>query len=177
MSLYNSICSHATLRPQAFLSFCLSKTQTKMQNTVLALSHSPSASLPKPLYPNPKISFLLHSPSSIVQLRRVSWQTALDTSSSSSSLIFKAQISASLRKNKNLTARAALVPESAEEGASQSGLTRTLQLGSMFGIWYLLNIYFNIFNKQVVITFPIFFYIFVFTLVFSPSCFGYKYWV
>jgi solute carrier family 35, member E1 len=29
------------------------------------------------------------------------------------------------------------------------GLVKTLQLGSLFGLWYLFNIYFNIYNKQV----------------------------
>nr|XP_028953232.1 phosphoenolpyruvate/phosphate translocator 2, chloroplastic-like [Malus domestica] len=44
----------------------------------------------------------------------------------------------------HLTARAASVPESADEASKQSGLVKTLQLGYM----YLLNIYFNIYNKQ-----------------------------
>jgi hypothetical protein len=34
-----------------------------------------------------------------------------------------------------------------EEGSG--GLVKTLQLGSLFGLWYLFNIYFNIYNKQV----------------------------
>jgi solute carrier family 35 protein E1 len=29
------------------------------------------------------------------------------------------------------------------------GLMKTLQLGLFFGLWYLFNIYFNIYNKQV----------------------------
>ncbi|PON84221.1 Sugar phosphate transporter domain containing protein [Trema orientale] len=139
-----------------------------MQNTVLSLSPS-SASLPKPPSrnpnPNPKFALLSHSSSSVQldrhSLRRISWKRSLDTfsSSSSSSLRFKVQISASFlipsRKNDNLIVRAASVPESAEDGgATQSELTRTLQLGSMFGIWYLLNIYFNIFNKQVLKVYP-----------------------
>jgi solute carrier family 35, member E1 len=33
-----------------------------------------------------------------------------------------------------------------EEGG---GFLQTLQLGFMFGLWYLFNIYFNIYNKQV----------------------------
>ncbi|KAJ8749948.1 hypothetical protein K2173_013863 [Erythroxylum novogranatense] len=43
----------------------------------------------------------------------------------------------------------ASVPESAGEAEKPGDLVRTLQLGSMFGLWYLLNIYFNIYNKQV----------------------------
>ncbi|EFJ05868.1 hypothetical protein SELMODRAFT_172535 [Selaginella moellendorffii] len=33
-------------------------------------------------------------------------------------------------------------------------MMRTLQLGSLFGLWYLFNIYFNIYNKQVLKVFP-----------------------
>ncbi|XP_061347815.1 phosphoenolpyruvate/phosphate translocator 1, chloroplastic-like isoform X3 [Gastrolobium bilobum] len=44
--------------------------------------------------------------------------------------------------------KATSVPESA--GSADSGtLFKTLQLGSLFGLWYLFNIYFNIYNKQV----------------------------
>jgi solute carrier family 35 protein E1 len=39
------------------------------------------------------------------------------------------------------------------EGASTE-LMKTLQLGSLFGLWYLFNIYFNIYNKQVLKVFP-----------------------
>uniref|UniRef100_A0A0D9XC71 Sugar phosphate transporter domain-containing protein n=1 Tax=Leersia perrieri TaxID=77586 RepID=A0A0D9XC71_9ORYZ len=38
-----------------------------------------------------------------------------------------------------------------EEGG---GLVKTLQLGALFGLWYLFNIYFNIYNKQVLKVFP-----------------------
>ncbi|RCV30732.1 hypothetical protein SEVIR_6G128500v4 [Setaria viridis] len=38
-----------------------------------------------------------------------------------------------------------------EEGG---GLMKTLQLGLFFGLWYLFNIYFNIYNKQVLKVFP-----------------------
>ncbi|KAL9314119.1 hypothetical protein ACSQ67_019571 [Phaseolus vulgaris] len=39
------------------------------------------------------------------------------------------------------------VPDSAP--AENSQLLKTLQLGALFGLWYLFNIYFNIYNKQV----------------------------
>jgi solute carrier family 35, member E1 len=42
-------------------------------------------------------------------------------------------------------------PEPKEDGGS---LLQTLQLGSLFALWYLFNIYFNIYNKQVRIIFP-----------------------
>jgi solute carrier family 35 protein E1 len=40
----------------------------------------------------------------------------------------------------------------AAQGAGEEaggGLVKTLQLGALFGLWYLFNIYFNIYNKQV----------------------------
>jgi solute carrier family 35 protein E1 len=43
------------------------------------------------------------------------------------------------------------VPESAGESAESSSLFKTLELGALFGLWYLFNIYFNIYNKQVTI--------------------------
>ncbi|XP_048548064.1 phosphoenolpyruvate/phosphate translocator 1, chloroplastic, partial [Triticum urartu] len=39
-----------------------------------------------------------------------------------------------------------------EEGGT--ALAKTLQLGVFFGLWYLFNIYFNIYNKQVLKVFP-----------------------
>ncbi|XP_008792793.1 phosphoenolpyruvate/phosphate translocator 1, chloroplastic-like [Phoenix dactylifera] len=55
-----------------------------------------------------------------------------------------------------LVARASSsVPERAGgETSSGGGLLGTLQLGSLFGLWYLFNIYFNIYNKQVLKVFP-----------------------
>jgi len=45
---------------------------------------------------------------------------------------------------------ASSVPEAqSDEGKQTSGLVQSLQLGFMFATWYLLNIYFNIYNKQV----------------------------
>jgi solute carrier family 35 protein E1 len=46
--------------------------------------------------------------------------------------------------------QATAVPESAsEDDDKSSNLKKTLQLGLLFGLWYLFNIYFNIYNKQV----------------------------
>ncbi|KAK9225004.1 hypothetical protein WN943_010045 [Citrus x changshan-huyou] len=50
--------------------------------------------------------------------------------------------------------RTASVPDSVDETPEPSAAIQTLQLGGMFGLWYLLNIYFNIFNKQVLKVFP-----------------------
>lgn len=46
-------------------------------------------------------------------------------------------------------ARATAVPESAGGDENKSSLVKTLELGLLFGLWYLFNIYFNIYNKQV----------------------------
>ncbi|XP_021826002.1 triose phosphate/phosphate translocator, non-green plastid, chloroplastic-like [Prunus avium] len=44
--------------------------------------------------------------------------------------------------------------ESAEESSESSSMFKTLELGALFGLWYLFNIYFNIYNKQVLKVFP-----------------------
>ncbi|KAK7266063.1 hypothetical protein RIF29_18703 [Crotalaria pallida] len=52
---------------------------------------------------------------------------------------------------------AASVPEAKSDEPfkpSSSGVIQNLQLGAMFGTWYLLNIYFNIYNKQVLKVYP-----------------------
>ncbi|WRX19407.1 Sugar phosphate transporter domain - like 9 [Theobroma cacao] len=43
----------------------------------------------------------------------------------------------------------ATAAESAGEGEKAGNLMKTLELGLLFGLWYLFNIYFNIYNKQV----------------------------
>ncbi|OVA20741.1 Drug/metabolite transporter [Macleaya cordata] len=54
----------------------------------------------------------------------------------------------------NFKIKATPVPESAGETEKSSSLMQTLQLGSLFGLWYLFNIYFNIYNKQTLKVFP-----------------------
>lgn len=51
----------------------------------------------------------------------------------------------------SLVVRAVSIPENTDGGpeAKSSSLARLLQLGGMFCLWYLLNVYFNIYNKQV----------------------------
>ncbi|KAG6525573.1 hypothetical protein ZIOFF_015535 [Zingiber officinale] len=58
------------------------------------------------------------------------------------------------RRKDALACRATAVPESASPGdgdasSKSGGILQTLQLGALFGLWYLFNIYFNIYNKQV----------------------------
>ncbi|WCJ36084.1 Phosphoenolpyruvate/phosphate translocator 1 chloroplastic [Euphorbia peplus] len=57
-------------------------------------------------------------------------------------------------KNDSFQVKATAVPETADEGDSKSKLVKTLELGLLFGLWYLFNIYFNIYNKQVLKVFP-----------------------
>ncbi|XP_011028551.1 PREDICTED: triose phosphate/phosphate translocator, non-green plastid, chloroplastic-like [Populus euphratica] len=57
-------------------------------------------------------------------------------------------------KTERFEVRATAVPESAGEGKEKSSLVKTLELGLLFGLWYLFNIYFNIYNKQVLKVFP-----------------------
>lgn len=45
--------------------------------------------------------------------------------------------------------KSATAPENVEGEVESGGLVKGLKLGAMFGVWYLLNIYYNIFNKQV----------------------------
>ncbi|URE26709.1 Triose phosphate phosphate translocator, non-green [Musa troglodytarum] len=64
------------------------------------------------------------------------------------------------RPDDRFAVRATSVPDSASTGDGatvSSGMLQTLQLGSLFGLWYLFNIYFNIYNKQVlkVFQFPL----------------------
>ncbi|MFS7963101.1 putative triose phosphate/phosphoenolpyruvate translocator, sugar phosphate transporter [Helianthus anomalus] len=64
------------------------------------------------------------------------------------------------RQSDGVVVRAASVPDSADGGdaaaaaAGKSKVVETVVLGSLFGLWYLFNIYFNIYNKQVLKVFP-----------------------
>lgn len=59
----------------------------------------------------------------------------------------------SRRPSKQVSVRAISVPESpdASESPKSSSARDTLVLGTLFGLWYLFNVYFNIYDKQVVI--------------------------
>lgn len=64
-------------------------------------------------------------------------------------------------RNNLLVVRAVSIPESADGGSeanSANTLDGPLQLGAMFCLWYTLNIYFNIYNKQVIILLIIMYY-------------------
>ncbi|XP_021718921.1 triose phosphate/phosphate translocator, non-green plastid, chloroplastic-like [Chenopodium quinoa] len=52
-------------------------------------------------------------------------------------------------KEDELVVKATSLPESADADEAPKAISRTLELGILFGLWYLFNIYFNIYNKQV----------------------------
>ncbi|KAD4385823.1 hypothetical protein E3N88_25992 [Mikania micrantha] len=61
------------------------------------------------------------------------------------------------RESDGFEVKAASVPDSAAGGEAaleKSKFLETFVLGSLFGLWYLFNIYFNIYNKQVLKVFP-----------------------
>lgn len=49
--------------------------------------------------------------------------------------------------------RAAAEGAGEAEGSNSKGFSDTLVLGTLIGFWYIFNIYFNIYNKQVLISF------------------------
>ena len=97
-------------------------------------------------------------------LPRRSWSIS---SSSSSSFKFRPWSSvpdvSSDSETNRFEVKATSVPESAGESAESNSLRKTLELGLLFGLWYLFNIYFNIYNKQVTILFMWIFFFQIFS--------------
>ncbi|XP_044477660.1 phosphoenolpyruvate/phosphate translocator 1, chloroplastic-like [Mangifera indica] len=94
------------------------------------------------------------SPSPSLPLRR-SWSL-----SSSNASMFRPWTSVVPRDPETASrfeVKATAVPESADGKEESNSLMKTLELGLLFGLWYLFNIYFNIYNKQVlkVYKFPV----------------------
>ncbi|RWR85643.1 Drug/metabolite transporter [Cinnamomum micranthum f. kanehirae] len=136
-----------------------------MQSSAFALSPSnPFLKPQKPFKPisNPRFnSISLSLPPKTLHLSPIHGVSALLAPRSSSSRPSPSWISAlplnpdhESSRSSDVRAKAASVPESAGEGEKSAGLMKTLQLGSLFGLWYLFNIYFNIYNKQVLKVFP-----------------------
>ncbi|KAF8399677.1 hypothetical protein HHK36_015548 [Tetracentron sinense] len=136
-----------------------------MQNGAFALPPStPFLKTFKPTNQNPNRRFnlilLSYSPKSLdlTSIHGVSCSSCLRSSSLRSSSRSSSWISApsllSYPGTKDFMVRATSVPDSADESAKSNSMMQTLQLGSMFGVWYILNIYFNILNKQVLKVFP-----------------------
>ncbi|PHT53838.1 Phosphoenolpyruvate/phosphate translocator 1, chloroplastic [Capsicum baccatum] len=142
-----------------------------MQST--AISFSPSISLPNKPYISSSLSRFnpLSLQSSRPPLRFGNLNAAVSrkispikcSADSSSSYKFNRNgwisvpAPAPERESDGLEVRATSVPESAGEAPKSKPLMDTLVLGSLFGLWYLFNIYFNIYNKQVlkVFQFPV----------------------
>lgn len=142
-----------------------------MQSASFTLaSPSPSLSLLKPRRQPPSLSFNprfdpirassssnLNSDSLNVNLStRRSW--SLSSSSSSSPIKLRPwnapPPSYSDAETNRFEVKATSVPEAAGEKPESSSLFKTLELGALFGLWYLFNIYFNIYNKQVLKVYP-----------------------
>ncbi|KAJ8631168.1 hypothetical protein MRB53_024491 [Persea americana] len=136
-----------------------------MQRAAFALSPSnPFLKPQKPFKPtsNPRFnSISLSPPPKTLRLSPIHGVSALLAPRSSSSRPSPSWISAlplnpdhGSSRSSDVRAKAASVPESADEGEKSAGIMQTLVLGSLFGLWYLFNIYFNIYNKQVLKVFP-----------------------
>ncbi|ONM21430.1 plastid phosphate/phosphoenolpyruvate translocator1 [Zea mays] len=59
-----------------------------------------------------------------------------------------------LEEKENRRCRASMHAAASAGEEAGGGLAKTLQLGALFGLWYLFNIYFNIYNKQVLKVLP-----------------------
>ncbi|EEF51988.1 phosphoenolpyruvate/phosphate translocator 1, chloroplastic [Ricinus communis] len=94
----------------------------------------------------------LDTPHNNVVFPRRSW--SLSSASSSPSLLRPWNPLVSDRETERFQVKATAVPESAGESEKSSSMIKTLELGLLFGLWYLFNIYFNIYNKQVLKVFP-----------------------
>ncbi|XP_074292752.1 phosphoenolpyruvate/phosphate translocator 2, chloroplastic-like [Silene latifolia] len=136
-------------------------TPKGMSTQTLFLVPKRPISIPNGFYAVPGSIFFTCCCSSRVACRSVGralhWEASCPPASSW--LIF----SRSKRGLENsLVARAVSIPENAdgeagadaEAEAKASQLVQRLQLGGMLFLWYLLNVYFNIFNKQVLKVFP-----------------------
>lgn len=130
-----------------------------MQSLVLA--RIPSTQFLKPKKPqNHGFLFqpIFSSPSKWQSSRLIDGAAAFNCqgplSPSSRSLHWVTSISGHRRKDLSRI-RACSASESAREsGADLSGLLKTLELGLLFGLWYLVNVYINILNKQILKVFP-----------------------
>lgn len=130
-----------------------------MQSSAFTLSHS--VSLPKARKPLNSTSLYRFNPICIPAPSKL---PAFDVSSSrrfpsvccSSPLKGWIQSPSPVpeRESDGFEVRATAVPDNADEGAKAKGMRETLVLGSLFGLWYLFNIYFNIYNKQVLKVYP-----------------------
>ncbi|CAN6899648.1 unnamed protein product, partial [Brassica oleracea] len=138
--------THSTESPTPSL-----RSPTMQSSAVFSLS--PSLPLLKPRrlslrHPVTASSDLNVSPPNVVSvppLPRRSWRLASSDSPLRAWSGLPSVSSPSLDTNRFKTAATA-VPE---EGEGSGKMTKVLELGLLFAMWYLFNIYFNIYNKQV----------------------------
>ncbi|CAI9112690.1 OLC1v1013165C1 [Oldenlandia corymbosa var. corymbosa] len=144
-----------------------------MQST--AISFTPSVSIPTRRRRNPNSSILLHPTSLSSSLPKPPLHFSPLSATSSGKRFVNGPIRCSGSVNPvrsgwisssssgplqepecddGVKVRATSVPEAAGEKPEGKALGGTLVLGSLFGLWYLFNIYFNIYNKQVLKVFP-----------------------
>ncbi|KAI9177983.1 hypothetical protein LWI28_021345 [Acer negundo] len=138
---------------------------SKMQSSALACFSPPSTPFLVPFKnsnTNPIFGLTLcsHSlkPLDLGLIYRVS-SSCQNTSRFGSSSRLNRRISPSFlclnQRFDNLKVRAASVPDNVDDVTRKSSsLLHILQLVGLFGLWYILNIYFNIFNKQVLKVYP-----------------------
>ncbi|ONK69725.1 uncharacterized protein A4U43_C05F26070 [Asparagus officinalis] len=132
-----------------------------MQSAAVALSPSapllklrpPSRSSLNP-NPNPRFHPIAALSSSSFSPKPISINGAFSPLSSSSRFQSPLSISPLPTPSDREFAVRSSAGENSGEKSDGSALIQTLQLGAMFGLWYLFNIYFNIYNKQVLKVFP-----------------------
>lgn len=113
-------------------------------------SSSPSPIRPKPpnQYPKPRLASLFHYPSSPKPPFPLTSHglSPFKTPNPASSLFQFDYF--------NFKARAGSIPDSDGDSKKLDGLIPKFQLGVLFMVWYMLNICFNIYNKQVLKVYP-----------------------
>ncbi|KAK9276154.1 hypothetical protein L1049_005685 [Liquidambar formosana] len=123
-----------------------------MQSTkVCFLSPTPFAKTRNLLNRNPRfIPFLLSSPKPLHQHHL----TSFNGISASSNAWMSVPSHLHRQPANDFKVEAASVPDIAGEDEESNSLWKTLELGFLFGLWFIFNIYFNIYNKQVLKVYP-----------------------
>ena len=103
----------------------------------------PCAARPLPTYPSPRRGAGACSPPLLTTPRGLRL-------SARAGLVPASPLEEENRRCRHVAAAAGKVAAADTAGEEAGGgLAKTLQLGALFGLWYLFNIYFNIYNKQV----------------------------
>lgn len=150
----------------------------KMQGAAIAFSPSLSLSVNPRRIAAPRFNPISLPSSDHLRLRNGSSQSFLSSSSSSQKL--STPIACSLKQSgpvpgpdhgsskeqsDGVLVRAAAESAAAAETPKLNSFVETLVLAALFGFWIVFNIYFNIYNKQVVISFFIYLFLFCFVVL------------